>query len=77
MNFISYSHISLFDQLIIITVLSRKPLISASMYELIHAFEIPVSEFYKILGEISEPAMMNNSQLYSRKRIKVLNNIWE
>ena len=53
-------------------LLSRKQLISASTCELIQAFEIPVSEFYKVLREIRELAMRNNRQLYSRKRIKVL-----
>ena len=53
-------------------LLSKKPLISASTYELIQAFEIPVSEFYNILREFSELAMINNRQLYSRKRFKAL-----
>ena len=53
-------------------LLSKKSLISASTYELIQAFEIPVSEFYNILREFSELAMINNRQLYSRKRFKVL-----
>ena len=53
-------------------LLSEKALISGSTYELIQAFEIPVSEFYNILREFSELAMINNRQLYSRKRFKVL-----
>ena len=53
-------------------LLSKKSFISASTYELIQAFKIPVSEFYNILREFSELSMINNRQLYSRKRFKVL-----
>ena len=53
-------------------LLSKKSLISASTYELIQVFEIPVSEFYNILREFSELAMINNIKLYSKKRFKVL-----
>ena len=53
-------------------LLSKKPLINASTYELIQSFEILVSEFYNILREFSELAIINNRQLYSRKRFKVL-----
>ena len=50
-------------------LLSKKLLINALTYELIQAFEIPVSEFYNILREFSELAMINNRQLYSRKTL--------
>ena len=53
-------------------LLSKKSLISVLTYELIQAFELPVSEFYNILREFSELAMINNRQLCSRKRFKVL-----
>ena len=43
-------------------LLSKKSLISASTYELIQAFEIPVSEFYNILREFSELAMISYFQ---------------
>ena len=53
-------------------LLSKKPFISASTYELIQAFEIPISEFYNILREFSELAMINNRQLYSRNALRFL-----
>ena len=53
-------------------LLSKGPLIRVLTYKLIQAFEILLSEFYNILREFSELAMINNSQLYSRKRFKVL-----
>ena len=55
-----------------ISSLSKKPLIRVLTHELIQAFEIPVSEYYNILREFSELAMINNIQLCSRKRFKVL-----
>ena len=47
-------------------ILSSKLLISASTYELIQAFEVPVGEFYIIWNKFSELAMINNRQLYSK-----------
>ncbi len=52
--------------------LITKPLFSASIYELIQAFEIPISEFYKIRRKFSELAVINNKQLCSRKRYQAL-----
>ena len=52
----------------------KKQLISASTYELIQAFEIPVSEFYNILMEFSELAMISNRKLYSSKRFTAMAN---